>query len=176
MFIHLLLQILKRCKRMLCWPCMWMPAAINSACAKRKKKTGGAKKKGLEIPTKVKCLWHTAQLQKVINTGNLCIHKNVSNLSNIGNQKIHWILVTMVTFATKVVINICMYSRKVPVTFIHILPTLYFLNKNLTSWNRGIPCRQEDRQTDRHTDMTKLMAVLHNYFVNMPTNNSFLLI
>jgi hypothetical protein len=88
----------------------------------------------------------------------------------------------MVTFVTKVVINVHKSLCKVPVTFIPSLLTLNFLNKNLTGGSRGTPYRQEDRHTHTHRAMTKLMAVLHNFFVNMPIksiynlNNPFLLI
>jgi len=69
-----------------------------------------------------------------------------------------------------VVINVLKSSCKVPVTFIPILLTLNFLNKNLTSGSRGIPYRQEDTHTH-----TQLMVVLHNYFVNMPTKSIYTL-
>ena len=53
--------------------------------------------------------------------------------------------------STKVVINVRKSSSKVSVTFIPILLTLNFLNKNLTSGSRGIPYRQENRHTHTHT-------------------------
>jgi hypothetical protein len=102
------------------------------------------------------CLWHDAQLRKVINTGNLCKHRNISNLSNLVNQKVHGMLITMVTFVTKVVTNVHRSSCKVLVTFIRILLTWNFLNKTLTSGSSGIPWRQEDRHTHIHTHTHKL--------------------